>query len=316
MKTCLLTGLVGFEFNGPSVHAVTRSLTTLFSRRYLPDPELDDSCNSIDVEVMWIDGRGFNVLAAWYSRELLHQPDRYIIEGGPAEPYTNESPVFFVLQALARRLIIKGQVLLTDSVSIYLPSTGEAVLLLGYPHTGKSTISSIAFSKGFTVLSTENTIVDVDEKGLLVRSGSSTLVFDPVVRRLYGVELLSHETTRHGYEVVDAGSTERSSLLRRGVRVSSIYVLHTNFSSSGVSLTPVKGRKIGKTLWYFATSVLRGVDFYEPAPLDIPMDYPVKNNLLRFLENAQRNYNGRMLEVYGSPLEVFNEIIAREASQR
>jgi len=300
-------------FHGEGLGGVVASFTSLFSRRYLPDPRIVDYCGDSDIELLWLRSKGFTVLAAEYRHHGF--PDRYIVEGGPVEPYVNEAPVFFLLQALARRLVYKGRLLLTDSVSIYIPSTGEAVLLLGYPHTGKSTISSIAYSKGYSLLSTENTVVEVANGELWVRSGSSILVYDPRVKSLYGAVLEPVEKTKHGYEIIDVNTGERLQLLNRGVRASSIYVLHTNFSSQGVSLEPLRGRKIGKTLWYFMMSLLKGMDFYEPMPLDIPLN-EISKLMVEYLESIRREYDGRVFEVFGSPLEVFLEITRREASQR
>lgn len=308
MRRYISVDEVCVELLGDGVTEIAESFTSLFSRRYLPDPRLADYCSTVDIEVSWIRGTGFKVLATGYYDVL---PDKYVVEGAPVEPYVNEAPVFFLIQALARRLALRDRFILTDSVSIHIPRTGRAVLLLGYPHTGKSTISSIAYSKGFTVLSTENTVVEASGSGLRVRAGSSILVFDPRVKELYGVNVSPHYTTRHGYGVLDIGDEKRASLLRDGVEASSIYILHTSFSSSGVSVEQVKGRKIGKLLWYFAVSVLKGLDFYEPVPLNMPLE-SLENRLLGFLSTIREKYEGRVFEVFGSPLEVFTEIARRE----
>ncbi|ACL10661.1 hypothetical protein DKAM_0335 [Desulfurococcus amylolyticus 1221n] len=306
LKQCLKIGGVCIGFYGEDLVAIVESFTNSFSRRYLPDPRLCEHCNSRGIEVSWIRGQGFNVVAAeYYNSSGL--PDRYIVEGGPVEPYVNESPVFFLLQALSRRLLLEKRVVLTDSITIHIPGTDKAILLLGYPHTGKSTIASIAYSRGFNLLSTENTVVEASDNGLYVKSGSSVLVYDPRVKDLYEVRITPQGKTRHGYEIIDINNSDREKLFEKGVRISSIYILHTSFSSSGVSLEPVKGRKISKTLWYFATGVLKGVDFYEPAPLDMPLN-GLKTCLLEFLNIVRRMYEDRVFEVFGSPLEVFNEI--------
>lgn len=111
-------------------------------------------------------------------------------------------------------------------------SNGKAVLLLGYPHTSKSTLTAIVASKGYVPLSTENTLIKVDGS-IRIDGRTSILVYDPVIKDLYDIKLPAHEKTRHGYIVVDLNKLypERTLLIKKGVEVQSIYVLHCSFHS-------------------------------------------------------------------------------------
>lgn len=279
------------------------SLASTFSRRYLPQAR-PVSCYDVPQAVMeWLPGEGFTVESAVFSRNPL-EPDYYRVRGGLPEAYVNESPVFFLLQVIARSLARRGYALLTDSVAI---SDGErAVLLLGYPHTGKSSISAIALTQGYRVISTENTVVKPGETYIEVYGGTRVLVFDPRVRELYGVEVRSSEITRHGYELVDLDLLDTPRLPQEVVGV---YLLYTSFSSTGASLSPVKGRKVTKTIWYFATALLKGVEYYEPSPLDTPIDGAVASTLTKLLDAFSRGYSNSFYEAFGSPLEVFKAIV-------
>ncbi|MGC8983475.1 MAG: hypothetical protein ACP5KA_06990 [Desulfurococcaceae archaeon] len=277
------------------------SLSSDFSRRYLPPLEASGECRSVGARVYWLSGSGFEVLASAYSD---YSPDTYVVAGEYPEAYVNEAPVFFMLQVLARALAREGYVLVTDSVAVDLG--GRAVLFLGFPHTGKSTISAIAADRGYRVLSTENTIVKPSASGLLVYGGTRVLVFDPRIRELYGVRLESTKKTKHGYEVVDLDALHEP--LEEPLLVSEIYLLYTSFSSYGVSVVPIRGRKAGKLAWHFAVSLLKGLDYYEPAPLDMPLAGPVRASVEGFVKAVVEGYSGRFYEVFGSPLEVFNYV--------
>jgi len=287
--------LVGFE----------KALSSTFSRRYLPRAQRAECSSDLEAHIKWSSGVGFAVESVIYSDEPSI-PDYYAVRGGLPEAYVNESPVFFLLQVYARSLAKRGYVLLTDSVTI---SDGDkAILLLGYPHTGKSTISSIALTHGYSVLSTENSIVKPTDKYIEVHGGTRVLVFDPRVRELYGVKVESHEKTRHGYEVVDLDLLGEPKLPQRLVGV---YLIYTSFTTSGVSFSTIKGRKIAKTIWYFATGPLKGIDYYEPSPLDTPIRGSVANTLTKLINTFTENYSLSFYEVFGSPLEVFKAIVER-----
>jgi len=286
------------EVNTDSPGALVDALKSSFARRYLP-PMIVDECTRVEARIEWLRGGEFQVLSASYSSGGV---DNYVVRGDYPEPYANESPVFFFLQVLARSLAKKGYVMLTDSIAIGL--NNKNVLFLGFPHTGKSTISAIAVSKGYVVYSTENTVVKVLNGVIHVVAGTRVLVFDPRIRGLYGVEIKSTGKTRHGYEILDldtVSSPPRDSLL---VPVNEIYVIYTSFNSSGVSIVSIKGRKVEKLLWYFAAGLIKGLDFYYPRPLDMPIDKQVARSISEFLEAAKSNYADKFFEVFGSPLEV------------
>ncbi len=282
---------------------LTSSLASTFSRRYLP-PAKPTGCYEVpQALVEWLPGDGFTIESTVFSRNPL-EPDYYRVRGGLPEAYVNESPVFFLLQVIARSLARMGYALLTDSVAV---SDGErAVLLLGYPHTGKSSISAIALTQGYYVLSTENTVVKPGNSKLEVYGGTRVLVFDPKVRELYGVRVKSPEVTKHGYELVDLDLLGTPKLPQKVVGV---YLLYTSFSSTGASLAPIRGRKVTKTVWYFATALLKGVEYYEPSPLDTPIDGAVANTLTKLLDTFSTSYSNSFYEAFGSPLEVFKAIV-------
>lgn len=294
---------IGVEHSDPV--SFERALLSTFSRRYLPASQRAECLGGIEARIVWSSSAGFSIESTVYSDEP-GVPDYYAVRGGLPEAYVNESPVFFLLQVYARSLAKRGYLLLTDSVAI---SDGErAVLLLGYPHTGKSTISSIALTHGYSILSTENTIIKATSEYIEVHGGTRVLVFDPRVRELYGVKVESHEKTRHGYEVVDLDRVDRPKLPQRVVAV---YLIYTSFTTTGSSYTPVKGRKIAKTMWYFATGPLKGIDYYEPLPLDTPIRGSVAGTLRGLIDTFVKNYAENFYEVFGSPLEVFKAVTER-----
>ncbi|MEM1529816.1 MAG: hypothetical protein QXU03_00830 [Desulfurococcaceae archaeon] len=278
-----------------------RALESSFTRRYLPTVNLN-VCSSIAAKVYWLPGKGFQVLSATFSSM---EPDTYVVQGEYPEAYVNEPPVFFLVQVFARSLAKEGYIMLTDSVALRL--NNKNVLLLGFPHTGKSTMSSIALSLGYEVYSTENTVVKAND-AIYIITGTRVLVFDPRVRELYGVTVKSTSKTKHGYEVVDLDALIGHTPHDLQVPVDELYVIYTSFNSSGVSTVPVKGRKIDKLLWYFATSLIKGMDYYYPQPLDMPMDSVVAKTINDFMNTARRSYAGKFYEVFGSPLEVLKAI--------
>ena len=299
------SAIVGFEHSDSEV--LEKSLTSTFSRRYLPRAQRVECSSSLQARIAWSSGVGFTVESAAYSDDP-GVPDYYAVRGGLPEAYVNESPVFFLLQVYARSLAKRGYVLLTDSVTI--SDENKAVLLLGYPHTGKSTISSIALTHGYSVLSTENTIVKPGDKYIEVHGGTRVLVFDPRIRELYGVRVESHEKTKHGYEIVDLDLLSKPKLPKRVVEV---YLIYTSFTTSGASFSTIKGRKIAKTIWYFATGPLKGIDYYEPSPLDTPISGSVATTLTRLINTFTENYSENFYEIFGSPLEVFKAIIEKSS---
>jgi len=281
------------------------SLKSEFAKRYLPAFRLSGDCSTTDSTIYWLKNGDFEVLTTSYSE---HGRDIYVVKGDPPEPYVNESPIFFILQVLARSLAKKGLIMLTDSVVI--SSGNKNVLLLGFPHTGKSTMASIAVSRGYDVYSTENTVVKIEEKKLIAVNGTRVLVFDPAVRSLFGVNIPRTNKTRHGYDILDLDQYMGNEFYEFDVAIDEIYVTYTSFSSTGASIVPVKGRKIDKLLWIFATSIIRGLDYYQPRPLDTPLDGKVLNTLTKFISEIRENYAGRIYEAFGSPLEVLKVIFS------
>jgi len=298
--TMLSVGGVGVLFDGELGDGFVDGFRTLFARRYLPDVLRAEI--KPDVLIERFRGDSFRVFSSMYD---VNGKDRYKLESAVPSAYKNEAPVFFLLQATARAGARKGRVFITDSVSVVVG--GRAVLFVGYPHAGKSTISAIAVSEGLKVLSTENTVVDVRDGKLYVIG--EVLVYDPRIEDVYGVSIDYDETTRSGYRIVDLESTERRRLLKKGVEVERIVVLHAAFGGGDASFSPVRGRKIKKTLWYFSTSLLKGMDYYEPAPLYMPMSDDINYNLRKLLESAVENYSGKMFEAFGNHRAVFDTVI-------
>lgn len=302
MNICILDACLKVYTSDPD--RLYESLTSDFARRYIPPLRLHDESGQVESIIYWIPGERFKVLTTSFSDEL---EDFYLVTGPYPEAYVNEAPLFFILQVLARSLMRRGHVVITDSV--YLDTGKKGVLLLGFPHTGKSTLTSIAVDRGYKVVSTENTVVRLSDGKIEVESGTRTLVFDPKVRELFGIRLTSTRKTKHGYEFVDLDALGQR--VDKKMYVDEIYVLYTSFSSKGASTTPVTGRKVGKLIWYFTVSLLKGIDYYEPHPIDMPITPKVMKTLVEFLNAVKENYSGRLYEVYGSPIEVFEYITER-----
>lgn len=296
-NTCL-------EIHGTELVKLEESLRSEFARRYIPYTEISATCpGRVMAVIHWTPGEKFEVLSNCYSS---HGPDIYVVRGDFPKPYTNESALFFLLQVLARSLIKAGYLLLTDSVAFTARS--KTILLLGFPHTGKSTIATIAVNMGFIVRSTENTILGNEGGRLKVVGGTRVLVFDPRVRDLYGVKVRSTGRTKHGYEVVDLDALASPPTGGDEDYIDRIYIIYTSFSARGASISPVMGRKVEKLTWYFATSLIKGLDYYEPRPLDMPIDQPVAETLDRFIKSVKENYSLKFYEAFGSPLDVLKAI--------
>jgi hypothetical protein len=301
--TMLSVGGVGVLFEGELDDGFVDGFTTTFARRYLPDVLRADAVPNVVIERF--KGDKFRVFSSFYD---VNSRDYYKLESGVPQAYNNEAPVFFLLQATARAGARKGRIFITDSVSV-VNENGKAVLFVGYPHTGKSTISALALSEGLPVLSTENTVVDVRDERIFIIGGTDILVYDPKIEDVYGIKVEYQDTTRSGYRIVDISSSERRILLRRGVEVERVIVLHASFSGGSASFSPVRGRKIKKTLWYFSTSLLKGMDYYEPAPLYMPMSEEINSNLGKLLDSAVKNYSGAMFEAFGNHRDVFRKTL-------
>ncbi|ASJ00690.1 hypothetical protein [Thermococcus gorgonarius] len=295
---------INVKFTGLLDDGFKEAFLGTFARRYLPD--VFPSEGDTDIILERFKGGSFRVFSAIYDHNGV---DSYKIESSVPSAYGNEAPVFFLLQAVARAGAKKGRFIITDSVSVVLPS-GKAVLFVGYPHTGKSTISAIALSSDLPVLSTENTVLEVRQEKLFVVGGTDILVYDPRVEEIYGIEVPYDDVTRSGYRIADIrGDSRRRTLLRRGVEVEMIVVLHAAFNCGQASYAAIRGRKVRKTLWYFATALLKGLDYYEPLPLHMPMSEEISDNLWGFLKATSESYSGRMYEAFGNHRAIFESVV-------
>ncbi len=307
LQDCISVGGVDIKFEGELQDGFLQGFQHTFSRRYLPDPLLKEGCvSSCSSVIERYRGVEFKVLESKY--DLSEGFDYFKIISDIPQPYLNESPVFFLLQVAARGGVKAGRFFLTDSVAI-VGSDGKAVLFLGYPHTGKSTIALMAYSNGFDVLSTENTVVELRDGRLYVVGGTKVLVYDPWVAEVYGIREDYDEETKHGYRIIDLAK-EPTKATHAEVR--NIAILHSAVNCGKASLVPVKGRKIAKTLWYFVTALIKGMDFYDPHPLDMPFTSKIETNLKIFLNNVVRNYEGGIFEVFGRHDLVFNEFFLKK----
>lgn len=297
---------VAIEYSNPG--ELVNALKHSFPRRYLPDYKVEWSVpDAYNALIEWIPSSGyFGVL----KMELGESMDTYVIESSLPQPYVNESPIFFLLQVIARAYTRRGYLVFTDSVAVYV--NGRVYLLVGYPHTGKSTLASLTLALGGIPLSTENTVLELSESGAIrVAGGSPILVYDPRIEDLYGVRLSFDEETRHGYRVVDLNkhAPERVEVISRKPSVDYIILLHCAFNTAGVGLEPVKGRKIKKTLWHFATALLNGDDYYEPYPLSL-IDEKTTLAVSSALSRISEYYEKRVYEVFGRHDKVFEAILS------
>lgn len=304
-------GGVNFAFTGELEDGFEDGLRGLFARRYLPDVSPSRGTNP-EVVIERFRGETFRVFSAVYDH--LGR-DEYKIESAVPSAYGNEAPVFFTLQAAARAGAKSRRIFVTDSVSVVAPN-GKAILFIGYPHTGKSTMSVLALAEGLPVLSTENTVIEARDGKLYAVGGTDVLVYDPRVEGVYDVKVPYDEKTRSGYRIKDLkDDRERAGLLRKGVEVGMIVILHSAFNCMEASFSKISGRKVRKTLWYFSTALIKGLDYYEPMPLNVPMSDEISRNLRSFLETASRNYSNRMFEAFGNHRAVFDRVMEIMASE-
>ncbi|WP_457750711.1 hypothetical protein [Thermococcus sp.] len=297
-------GKVNVNFLGELDDGFTEAFKGLFARRYLPD--VHEGSGEPEVSVERFKGDVFRVFGSAYD---YIGRDEYKIESPVPAAYGNEAPIFFILQAAARAGAKRGKIFITDSVGVLQPN-GKAVLFVGYPHTGKSTMSALAIAEELTVLSTENTVVEVRDGRLHIVAGTDVLVYDPLIEKIYDLSVPYDAQTRSGYRIADLRKDPiRRDALRKGVEIEKIVVLHAAFHCHGASFSPIRGRKVRKTLWYFATALMKGLDYYEPMPLHVPMNEEINGNIRIFLENASQNYLGNMYEAFGSHKRIFHEIV-------
>lgn len=299
---CLKAGEAMIQIYTQYPDRLLASLENTFSRRYLPRFEILYDCQA-DVIIHWLyRPSGFDLLAENLSSVEL--PSIFIVEGDYPSPYINESPVFFLLQVFAYASIKHDNIVITDSVAI--ERNGRVALFLGYPHSGKSSVSALAYSLGARVLSTENTMIKISSP-LRIVSGTTVLVYDPMIKDLYDIKIVPDGSTKHGYEYIDLMT--RYSSVPDGFEVDMIYILHSGFTCTGFSTSPVKGRKIRKTLWYFSTSLLKGVDYYEPHPLRDLFTDDIEGRLDNFLRIIENNYSSKVFEVFGSIPEIVKNTV-------
>ncbi len=306
----LSVGGVNVGFSGELDDGFEEAFRGLFARRYLPD--VGETSGETQVLVERFKGNTFRVFSAVYDHQGM---DSYKIESPVPSAYGNEAPIFFILQTAARAGAKIGRMFITDSVAV-VPPNGKAVLFVGYPHTGKSTMSVLAMVRGFPVLSTENTVVEVRGDRLYIVGGTEVLVYDPRVEGIYDVRVPYDEQTRSGYRIKDLkDDKKRRRLLKRGVEIDMMVVLHSAFNCMEASFSRIRGRKVRKTLWYFSTALMKGLDYYEPVPLHVPMNDQITRNLRLFLETASGNYSDRMFEAFGNHRTVFERVIEMELAQ-
>ncbi|MCD6300862.1 MAG: hypothetical protein J7L82_02190 [Staphylothermus sp.] len=293
---------IGLTIND-KIGEVFNGLKDIFGYRYIPEYSVEiteDNNEEIDALVKWNLGKGFEVKQAILRDNDI---DEYIVVTNPPGPYVNESPYFFLLQVLSRSLAKKRYLVITDSISFY--KNGKAYLLMGYPHSGKSTILSIAISDEAIPLSTENTIVEVRKDGLYIVNGTKILVYDPVIEEKYSVKLPYIGVTKHGYRIVDIKSLNNK--YNKEYRVDEIYVLHCSFSSTGSDTEIIKGRKIRKILWHFAYSLIRGLDYYDPYPLSLSTKL-IDKNVSEMISEIANQYR-EIYEIFGRPDHVYEYIV-------
>jgi len=283
--------------------SVAGGLRNLFARRYIPVFTISEySGGHYNARIEWnLSLREFKI-----HNYSLGGVDEFKVTSPPPEPYVHESPYFFILQVFSRQYLKKGYLMLTDAVT-FTDDEGNAHLILGYPHGGKSSLLTIALAKGYIPLTTENTIVRISGDCLEVIGGTDVLVLDPYTLDKYGLRLGIEPdgVTRHGYLIIDLSRRVSKSLLP--VRIRSIYVVHCSFSSIGASKKLIKGRKAMKTLWHFATSIIRGIDYYDPYPLYLS-DSKLDEKQRKYLEAISSIYENRFYEIFGAHTNVFNEI--------
>ncbi len=284
------------------------SLNNSFPKRYIPSYNLSrNGYRELDVYIEWRKGSNkFKLLDYRLDRET----DYYVIESPYPQPYTCESPVFFILQVLSRSYLKKGYIIFTDSVSINIG--GKTILLLGYPHSGKSTLTALAIAYKDTPLSTENTVLKIKDNGIGVVNGTSILIYDPRIEELYNIKIGYEDVTKHGYRIIDLDKhvPNRRKLLEKETIVENIYILHCSYRSGETDLETIKGRKIKKTIWYFASALLKGIDYYEPGPLHL-LDNILENKLRTVVKHIGELYNGKIYEIYGRHDNVYNYIKKR-----
>ncbi len=289
---------------------VVSGLSSLFARRYIPSTFIvyEKPVNAyLGARIEWRPREDSAFIVEDY-RLSSDDVDHYVVSSDPPKPYVNESPIFFILQVLARAHAKNDKLFLTDTVS-FARDEG-AILVLGYPHCGKSTLTALALHNGYTPLSTENTIVELRGEKAYIVEGTSVLVYDPIITKLYKVNVPYHEETRHGYRIVDLDrlSRNRRRLMSKGVPIDKIYLVYSSFSSVGANYKAVKGRKIIKTLWYFSTALVSGLDYYDPAPLNL-LTNDLRDRLAKQIRLFAQIYGDRMYEVYGSHDKVFELMI-------
>ncbi len=297
-------GIGGLFFDSNDQGGLRESFASeMFPRRYLPDYRVLSGKDYPGEVIAWIHYRvagdeGFRVEAL-----SVNDRDEYHASGPVPRPYDNEAPYFFTLQASARGLVRRGYLVLTDSVS-FVDRRGRTHLVLGYPHDGKSSLSAISYINGDNVLSTENTVLSPRDDGLYIVNGSRMLVYDPRIHKVYGLPWTKPDyVTRHGYHVIDLGPFPKDEY-----RVDDITLIHSSFKSNGLDYEALAGRKIMKTLWYFSTALIRGVDYYAPHPLNLSTS-EIDEKITGILEKTSRIYEGKFNEIFGSHIEVYKGLV-------
>ncbi len=289
-----------------SLQEIVEGLEDVFAGRYLPKFSILEGggLGGADAVIKWRSIREKNGFKL--DSISLGKIDELIVSSSPPKPYVNEAPYFFLLQLLSREYVKKGYLMLTDTVSINDPASGETHIFMGYPHTGKSTLLALSINSGLKPLTTENTVIEVRGGNAFVVGGTNVLVYDPEVESKYRVRLKPKLKTKHGYGIIPIEGVRDGE----AYRISSLYVIYCSFRSSGVSFKHIRGRKIFKILWHFSTSIIRGVDYYEPIPPDLS-DNAVDRVISERIKEIASGYEGSFMEVFGSHREVLSSVFGK-----
>ncbi len=257
-----------------------------FSRRYVPDFEVGGE--DPRASIVWKLGRPGVIVEE-------RGKSRFVIRSDYPEPYRNEHPYFFLLQVFSRLYEESGRILLSDSV--VFSSGKEGVVVMGGPHSGKSTLLYLAILNGFIPLSNENSVFSLKGGKLVFEGGATTFTFSRRAAK-YGSVVLDG-TTRSGYGYVDLRKFDRKRVTIKG-----LFYIHSSFSSKGFDMEKISGRKVKKLLWSHASSVIRGTEFYSPYPPDLSSEDLNRARAERISDVADF-YGDSFYEVFGAHDAIF-----------
>jgi len=288
MHVCSLD--CGIEIRG---EVSEKALVNDFARRYIP--ELEICRGESDATVVWENGRN----CVEILEIQLGDEDTFRIRSAPPQPYINEHPYFFLLHVFSRLYEKRGYLLFTDTA--VFSSQGKGVMLMGPPHTGKSTLMVLAIGHGFVPLSNENSVFEVRNGKLFFLGGATTLTFSSKVEKLLNVE--KDGVTRSGYGMLDLRKFHR-----KRAKIEKIFYLNSSFRSRGFDKEEISGRKITKILWDHSSKIINGGEFYEEFPPNLSTPELSRTRAQKIKEIA-RVYRGKFLEVFGSHRGIFDGIL-------